>query len=72
MLVDIVNVSTGQSFISTVVMKKFVVPETYNTGFKIGLLAKDATIAAELSAGRMRYPFIRLRTSIGSGARCAG
>ena len=48
-LVDIVNVSTGQSFISTVVMKKFVVPQTYDTGFKVGLLAKDAGIAAELS-----------------------
>jgi 3-hydroxyisobutyrate dehydrogenase len=47
--VDIVNVSTGQSFISTVVMKKFVVPQTYDTGFKVGLLAKDAGIAAELS-----------------------
>jgi 3-hydroxyisobutyrate dehydrogenase len=49
-LVDIVNVSTGQSYISTVVMKKFVVPQTYDTGFKVGLLAKDAGIAAELSA----------------------
>jgi 3-hydroxyisobutyrate dehydrogenase len=49
-LVDIVNVSTGQSFISTVVMKKFVLPQTYDTGFKVGLLAKDAGIAAELSA----------------------
>ena len=49
MLVDIVNVSTGQSFISTVVMKQFVLPETFNTGFAIGLLAKDANIAAELS-----------------------
>jgi 3-hydroxyisobutyrate dehydrogenase len=49
-LVDIVNVSTGQSFISTVVMKKFVVQQTYDTGFKVGLLAKDAGIAAELSA----------------------
>jgi 3-hydroxyisobutyrate dehydrogenase len=48
-LVDIVNVSTGQSFISTVVMKKFVIPKTFNTGFKVGLLAKDAAIAAELS-----------------------
>jgi 3-hydroxyisobutyrate dehydrogenase len=51
MLVDIVNVSTGQSFISTVVMKQFVLPETFNTGFAIGLLAKDADIAAELSRG---------------------
>lgn len=49
MLVDIANVSTGQSFISTVVMKQFVLPGTFNTGFAIGLLAKDAAIAAELS-----------------------
>jgi 3-hydroxyisobutyrate dehydrogenase len=48
-LVDIINTSTGQSFISTVVMKQFVIPETYNSGFKIGLLAKDVSIAAELS-----------------------
>ena len=49
-LVDIISTSTGQSFISNVVMKQFVVPQNYNTGFKVGLLSKDATIAAELSA----------------------
>ena len=49
-LVDIISTATGQSFISTVVMKQFVVPETWNSGFKIGLLAKDAAIAGELSA----------------------
>jgi 3-hydroxyisobutyrate dehydrogenase len=60
-LVDIVNVSTGQSFISTVVMKKFVVPQRYDTGFKVGLLAKDAGIAAELSANLgCDTPLIRL------------
>jgi len=48
-LVDIINTSTGQSFISTVVMKQFVLPKTYNSGFKIGLIAKDAAIAGELS-----------------------
>jgi 3-hydroxyisobutyrate dehydrogenase len=48
-MVDIFNVSTGQSFSSTIVMKNFVVPKTFNTGFAIGLLAKDANIAAELS-----------------------
>jgi 3-hydroxyisobutyrate dehydrogenase len=30
-------------------MKQFVLPGTFNTGFAIGLLAKDAGIAAELS-----------------------
>jgi 3-hydroxyisobutyrate dehydrogenase len=48
-LVDIIGVSTGQSFISSVVMKQFVLTGKYNTGFAVGLLAKDANIAAELS-----------------------
>ena len=60
-LVNIINVSTGQSFTSTVVMKRFVVPKTYDTGFKVGLLSKDATIAAELSADLgCDTPLIRL------------
>jgi 3-hydroxyisobutyrate dehydrogenase len=75
-LVDIVNTSTGQSFISTVVMKKFVIPKTYNTGFKVGLLAKDAGIAAELSTELgCDTPFIgltderwaRARDTLGAG-----
>lgn len=49
-LVNVIGSSTGQSFIADVVMKQFVVPGLYNTGFKIGLLSKDVTIAAELSA----------------------
>jgi 3-hydroxyisobutyrate dehydrogenase len=77
MLVDIVSVSTGQSFISTVVMKQFVLPETFNTGFSIGLLAKDANIAAELSRDLgCQSPHINLtnqrraeaRDALGAGA----
>jgi 3-hydroxyisobutyrate dehydrogenase len=48
MLVDIVSASTGQSFLSSVVMKNFVLTKKFNTGFAVGLLAKDAAIAAEL------------------------
>jgi 3-hydroxyisobutyrate dehydrogenase len=48
-LVDVVCTSTGQSFISNVVMKQFVMPRTFNSGFKLGLLAKDTAIAAQLS-----------------------
>jgi len=71
-LVDIINVSTGQSFISSVVMKKFVVPKTYNTGFKIGLLAKDANIAADLSASLgCDTPFINLTDAHWAQARDA-
>jgi 3-hydroxyisobutyrate dehydrogenase len=72
MLVDVVNVSTGQSFISTVVMKQFVLPGTFNTGFAIGLLAKDANIAAELSQGLgCRSPHIELTSRRWAEARDA-
>jgi 3-hydroxyisobutyrate dehydrogenase len=47
---DVLCTSTGQSFISNVVMKQFALPRTFNSGFKLGLLAKDATIAAQLSS----------------------
>jgi 3-hydroxyisobutyrate dehydrogenase len=48
MFVDVVSASTGQSFLSSVVMKDFVLTKKFNTGFAVGLLAKDAAIAAEL------------------------
>jgi 3-hydroxyisobutyrate dehydrogenase len=70
MLVDILNVSTGQSFMSTVVMKQFVLPETFNTGFAIALLAKDAAIAAELSQGLgCKSPHIELTSRRWAEAR---
>ena len=46
--VDIVSASTGQSFLSSVVMKSFVLTKKFNTGFSVGLLAEDTAIAAEL------------------------
>lgn len=49
-LVDILNVSTGKSFISEVVMKEHVLDHKFATGFKLGLMAKDVQIAADLAA----------------------
>ena len=49
-LVDILNVSTGKSFISEVVMKDHVLDHKFATGFKLGLMAKDVQIAADLAA----------------------
>jgi 3-hydroxyisobutyrate dehydrogenase len=70
MLVDIVNVSTGQSFCSTVVMKQQVVPGTFNTGFAVGLLAKDVNIAAELGESLAAdAPHIRLSSARWAAAR---
>ncbi len=48
-LVDILNVSTGKSFISEVVMKEHVLDGKFATGFKLGLMAKDVQIAADLA-----------------------
>jgi 3-hydroxyisobutyrate dehydrogenase len=48
-LVDILNVSTGKSFISEVVMKEHVLQGKFATGFKLGLMAKDVQIAADLA-----------------------
>jgi 3-hydroxyisobutyrate dehydrogenase len=60
-LIDIVNVSTGRSFISDVVMKEHVLDEKYATGFALGLLAKDVKIAADLGeAVHLDAPLSRL------------
>ena len=51
-------------------MKQFVLPETFNTGFSIGLLAKDANIAAELSQGLgCKSPHIELTSTRWAEAR---
>ena len=60
-LVDILNVSTGKSFISEVVLKEHVLQEKYATGFKLGLLAKDVHIAEGLGrAVGLDAPLLRL------------
>ncbi len=50
-MVDIVNNSTGRSFSSEVVFTEEVVTGRYATGFALGLLAKDVTIAAGIAEG---------------------
>jgi 3-hydroxyisobutyrate dehydrogenase len=50
-MVEIVNNSTGRSFLSDVVFPDEVLTGRYATGFALGLLAKDVTIAAEIAEG---------------------
>jgi 3-hydroxyisobutyrate dehydrogenase len=45
-MVEIVNNSTGRSFLSDVVFPNDVLTGRFGTGFALGLLAKDVTIAA--------------------------
>ena len=59
--VDVVNVSTGQNFMTDKVMKDHVIGEQYATGFAMGLLVKDVGIANELcDAVNMHAPLSKL------------
>jgi 3-hydroxyisobutyrate dehydrogenase len=48
-MLDVINNSTGRSFNSEIVFPQDVVTGRYGTGFALGLLAKDAGIAAALA-----------------------
>ena len=48
-LLTIINNSSGRSFNSEVPIEKEVLPRTFATGFKLGLMAKDVAIAADLA-----------------------
>jgi 3-hydroxyisobutyrate dehydrogenase len=50
-MVDIINNSTGRSFLSDVVFPDEVLTGRYGTGFALGLLAKDVTIAGGIAEG---------------------
>ena len=48
-MIDVINVSTGRSFATDVVIKEHVLNEKFATGFALGLLAKDVGITADLA-----------------------
>ena len=48
-LLTIVNDSSGRSFNSEVPIRQEVLPRSFATGFKLGLMAKDVAIAADLA-----------------------
>jgi 3-hydroxyisobutyrate dehydrogenase len=47
-MVEILNASTGRSFVTELVARDHVVPGRFATGFALGLLAKDVRIASDL------------------------
>jgi 3-hydroxyisobutyrate dehydrogenase len=49
-MIDVINVSTGRSFPTDLVIKQHVLSGTFATGFGLGLLAKDVKIAADLAS----------------------
>jgi 3-hydroxyisobutyrate dehydrogenase len=59
-----INASTGRSFESEVVLEQHVVTGAYATGFALGLLAKDVSIAARLAESvGVEAPVVRLADS---------
>jgi 3-hydroxyisobutyrate dehydrogenase len=48
-MIDVINASSGHSFSSEHVFAEHVLPGSYATGFALGLLAKDVSIAADLA-----------------------
>jgi 3-hydroxyisobutyrate dehydrogenase len=60
-MVDVLNASTGRSFVTELVAKEHVVTGKYASGFALGLLAKDVRIAADLSEDvKLDAPVFRL------------
>lgn len=49
-MVDLINASTGRSVSSEVKWPKFILTESYDSGFHAALLSKDAHVATELTA----------------------
>jgi 3-hydroxyisobutyrate dehydrogenase len=60
-MVEVLNASTGRSFVTELVAKEHVVPRKFATGFALGLLAKDVRIAADLGEElSLELPLFRL------------
>ncbi len=60
-MLEILNASTGRSFITELVMQEHVVNGKFATGFALGLLAKDVKTAADLARDvRFDAPLARL------------
>lgn len=68
-MIDIMNQSTGRSFNTEFVIKDEVIPRTFTTGFKLGLMAKDVKIAGDLARSmRVKAPVSKLVSEIWADA----
>ncbi|MGH8258615.1 MAG: NAD(P)-dependent oxidoreductase [Steroidobacteraceae bacterium] len=59
-MIDVLNASTGRSWVTELVMKEQVIQARHSSGFALGLLAKDVKIAADLAtAMHLDAPVLR-------------
>src|SRR5882672_3585417 len=71
-MTDVINASTGRSFVSESLIKQHVLSGKFATGFALGLLAKDVKIAADLAEQiGVDAPVGRLVSELWSEARDA-
>jgi 3-hydroxyisobutyrate dehydrogenase len=71
-MADVINASTGRSFVSENLIKQHVLSGAYATGFALGLLAKDVRIAADLAEQiGVEAPVLELVDGLWSEARDA-
>jgi 3-hydroxyisobutyrate dehydrogenase len=49
LLIDVLNVSSGRSFSTEVKFPRFVIPETFDSGFGLPLMSKDVATAVHLA-----------------------
>jgi 3-hydroxyisobutyrate dehydrogenase len=71
-MVEILNVSTGRSLHTDLVLREHVVDGRFATGFQLGLLAKDVRIAADLAQDlRLDAPLAELVSQRFESARDA-
>lgn len=69
-MVEVLNASTGRSFVTELVAKEHVIPGRFATGFALGLLAKDVRIAADLGEElALELPLFKLTRERFSHAR---
>ena len=60
-MIDVLNVSSGRSWVTELVMKEQVIEGKHSSGFALGLLAKDVKIAVDLaSAMHLDAPVMNL------------
>jgi 3-hydroxyisobutyrate dehydrogenase len=69
---NVVNAATGRSAVSEVMMPRWIVPATFDSGFSAGLMRKDVRLAAELAAATgSELPLSGMVAAIWDGTRGA-
>ena len=68
--IAVINTATGRSAVSEVMVPRWVLPASFNSGFTAGLMRKDVRLALELAAeAGVQLPFSEHVEAIWQGTR---